>query len=119
MKQQIKQILIRSVGLVLATFFGGTAVGAVAGNWWLGSLIGVGSAFAVVLTMIGVSVTWSGELTDQSITNAFRAAVAKAAEDNEAIKKALDVSEDGNFDYDDLIEDNDSELFDEEPDNIK
>ena len=119
MKQQIKQILIRSVGLILATFFGGTAVGAVAGNWWLGSLIGVGSAFAVVLTMIGVSVTWSGELTDQSITNAFRAAVAKAAEDNEAIQKALDVSKDGNFDFDDLIDDNDADLFDDEPDNIK
>lgn len=119
MKQQIKQILIRSVGLILATFFGGTAVGAVAGSWWLGSLIGVGSAFAVVLTMIGVSVTWSGELTDQSITNAFRAAVAKAADDNEAIKKALDVQEDGEFSFDDLMDDNDSELFDEEEDQIK
>lgn len=119
MKQQIKQILIRSFGLILATFFGGTAVGAVAGNWWLGSLIGVGSAFAVVLTMIGVSVTWSGELTDQSITNAFRAAVAKAAEDNDAIKKALDVSEDGDFDFDDLIDDNDSDLFDDEADTVK
>jgi hypothetical protein len=118
-KQQIKQILIRSFGLILATFFGGTAVGAVAGNAWLGSLIGVGSAFAVVLTMIGVSVTWSGELTDQSITNAFRAAVAKAAEDNDSIAKALDVQEDGNYDFDDMIEDNDSDLFDDEEDNIK
>jgi divalent metal cation (Fe/Co/Zn/Cd) transporter len=111
MKQQIKQILIRSTGLILATFFGGTAVGAVAGSWWMGSLIGVGSAFAVVLTMIGVSVTWSGELSDQSITNAFRAAVAKAAEDNEAIKKALDVEEDGEFDFDDLVDDNDLEEY--------
>jgi uncharacterized membrane protein len=111
MKQQIKQILIRSTGLVLATFFGGTAVGAVVGSWWMGSLIGVGSAFAVVLTMIGVSITWSGELSDQSITNAFRAAVAKAAEDNEAIKKALDVEEDGEFSFDDLVDDNDLEEY--------
>jgi hypothetical protein len=117
-KQQLKQILIRSLGLILATFFGGTAIGAVAGNWMLGSLIGTGSAFAVVLTMIGVSVTWSGELTDQSITNAFRAAVAKAADDNDSIKQALDVQEKGEFDFDDLIDDNDSELFDDEEDKI-
>jgi hypothetical protein len=107
---KIKQIVIRSVGLVLATAFGGTAIGAVAGDWLMGTLIGVGSAFAVVLTMIGVSVTWSGELSDQSIVNAFRAAVAKAAEDNEAVKKALDVHEDGDFQFDDLIDDSDPDL---------
>ena len=35
MKETIKQIIIRSLGLTLATFFGGTAIGAVAGNWWI------------------------------------------------------------------------------------
>lgn len=110
MLNKIKQIIIRSLGLALATAFGGTAIGAIAGDWVMGTLIGVGSAFAVVLTMIGVSVTWSGTLTEQSITNAFRAAVAKAAEDNENIKQALDVHEDGNFDFDDRIDDTDPEL---------
>lgn len=117
MKEHAKQILVRSIGLVLATFFGGTAVGAVAGNWWLGSLIGVGSAFAVVLTTIGVAVAWKGTLELQDITNAYRAAVSKS--DSEAVEDALKVTKDGNFDYDDLIEDNDAELFDEESDNIK
>jgi hypothetical protein len=37
--------------------------------------------------------------------------VAKAAEDNEAIKKALDVKEYGEFDFDDLVDDNDLEEY--------
>lgn len=110
MKEHAKQILVRSIGLVLATFFGGTAIGAVAGNWVMGSLIGVGSAFAVVLTTIGVAVAWKGSLELQDITNAYRAAVAKS--DSEAVEDALKVTKDGNFDFDDFIDDNDSELYD-------
>ena len=117
MKEHAKQILVRSIGLILATFFGGTAIGAVAGDWVMGSLIGVGSAFAVVLTTIGVAVAWKGTLELQDITNAYRAAVAKS--DSEAVEDALKVTKDGDFDFDDLIEDNDADLFDEEPDNIK
>ena len=117
MREHVKQILIRSLGLVLATFFGGTAIGAVAGNWWLGSLIGVGSAFAVVLTTIGVAVAWKGSLELTDIQNAYRAAVAKS--DSEAVEDALKVTQDGNFDFDDLIDDNDSDLFDDEQDNVK
>lgn len=115
MKEHVKQILIRSVGLTLATFFGGTAIGAVAGNWWLGSLIGVGSAFAVVLTTIGVAVAWKGSLELQDIQNAYRAAVAKS--DSEAVEDALKVTEDGDFNFDDL-EDFDDDLFDDEEDKI-
>lgn len=107
--QTVKQIVIRSIGLVLATFFGGTAIGAVAGNWWMGSLIGVGSAFAVVLTTIGVAVAWKGTLELTDISNAFRAAVAKS--DSEAVKDALEVTEDGDFDWDDVAEDSDPELY--------
>ena len=117
MKEHAKQILVRSIGLVLATFFGGTAIGATLGDWVMGSLIGVGSAFAVVLTTIGVAVAWKGTLEIQDITNAYRAAVAKS--DSEAVEDALKVTKDGNFDFDDLIDDNDSELFDEEPDTVK
>lgn len=109
MREHAKQILVRSIGLVLATFFGGTAIGAVAGDWVMGSLIGVGSAFAVVLTTIGVAVAWKGSLELQDITNAYRAAVAKS--DSEAVEDALKVTKDGNFYFDDLIDDNDSELY--------
>lgn len=116
MKDHIKQILVRSIGLVLATFFGGTAIGAVAGNWVMGSLVGVGSAFAVVLTTIGVAVAWKGTLEIQDIQNAYRAAVAKS--DSEAVEDALKVTQDGNFDFDDLIDDNDADLFDDEEDKI-
>lgn len=111
---KVKQILVRSLGLTMATFFGGTAVGAVVGDWAMGAIIGVASAFAVVATMIGVSIAWSGELSEQSITNAFRAAVSKAAEDNEEIKNALEVEEDGEFTFDDVDwDDNDPEMFED------
>lgn len=108
MNETVKQILIRSIGLTLATFFGGTAIGAVAGNWWMGSLIGVGSAFAVVLTTIGVAVAWKGSLELNDIQNAYRAAVAKS--DSEAVEDALKVTQDGDFDFDDI------EFDDEDPD---
>lgn len=109
MKETIKQLLIRSVGLILATFFGGTAVGAVAGSWWMGSLIGVGSAFAVVLTTIGVAVAWKGSLEVSDLQNAFRAAVAKS--DSEAVEDALKVTQDGKFDFDDVVYDGDDDLY--------
>ena len=90
-----------SIGLFLATFFAGTGVGAIVtdGNWMMGSLIGVGTAFAGVLTYIGVSLAWTGELADESVVNAFRAAVAK--NDNENVQDALDVERDGEFTFDD------------------
>jgi hypothetical protein len=114
--ETIRQILIRSIGLTLATFFGGTAIGAVAGSWWMGSLIGVGSAFAVVLTTVGVAVAWKGSLELSDLQNAFRSAVAKS--DSEAVEEALKVTKDGNFDFDDLVDDNDSDLFDDEEDKV-
>jgi hypothetical protein len=104
-------IVKHSIGLFLATFFAGTGVGAIVtdGNWMMGSLIGVGTAFAGVLTYLGVSLTWSAELRDEAITNAFRAAVAK--NDNENVQDALKVEKDGSFDFDDA-----ARYLDEDPD---
>ena len=113
MKDLLKEVLVRSVGLFAATFFGGTAIGALAGDWLMGSLIGVGTAFALVLTMLGVNLAWSGKLSLLDISNAFRAAVAKVAEGNDNVKDALEVTEDGSFDFDDLIDDGDPNLYDE------
>ena len=112
MKEITKQIIVRAIGLFLATFFAGTGVGSIAtnGDWMLGSIIGVGTAFAAVLTMLGVSLTWQGTLDAQDVANAFRAAVAKAAESNDNLKKALEVEEDGDFNFDDLVDDNDPDL---------
>lgn len=95
-------VLRHSIGLFLATFFAGTGVGAIVtdGNWMMGSLIGVGTAFAGVLTYIGVSLAWTGQLEDTAIQNAFRAAVAKS--DNENVQDALKVEQDGEFDFDDV-----------------
>jgi hypothetical protein len=113
-KEITKQIFLRAIGLFLATFFAGTGVGSIAtnGDWMLGSIIGVGTAFAAVLTMLGVSLTWQGYIDAQDVSNAFRAAVAKAAEGNENLKKALEVEEDGDFTFDDMVDDGDPELAD-------
>jgi hypothetical protein len=114
---QLKTVLAKlwliakhSIGLFLATFFAGTGVGAIVtdGNWMMGSLIGVGTAFAGVLTYIGVSLSWSGQLSDQSIVNAFRTAVAK--NENEDVQDALKVEKDGSFDFDDA-----ARYLDEDP----
>lgn len=110
MKETIKQFLVRSIGLTLATAFGGTAVGAALGDALMGTLIGVGSAFAVVLTTIGVAVAWKGTLEVSDLQNAFRAAVAKS--DSEAVEDALKVTQDGNFDFDDVDFDGDEALYD-------
>jgi hypothetical protein len=115
----IKDILVRAIGLLFATFFAGTGVGAIAtnGDWILGSIIGVGAAFAIVLTTLGVAMTWSGKLTLADIQNAFRTAVAQTAEGNENLQKAMEVTEDGDFDWDDVeFEDSDDDLFDDEGD---
>lgn len=108
MKENVKQILIRSIGLVLATFAGGIALGALGGNWLFGALVGVGSAFVVVLTTLGVALAWKGSLELTDIQNAYRAAVAKS--DSEAVKDALEITEDGEFDWDDLPDDSDPDL---------
>lgn len=108
--ENVKQILVRSIGLVLATFAGGVALGAIGGDWLFGALVGVGSAFVVVLTTIGVALAWKGTLELTDISNAFRAAVAKS--DSEAVKDALQVTEDGEFDWDDVAEDYDPDLAD-------
>lgn len=107
-KEIVKQILVRSIGLFMATFAGGMALGAVGGDWVFGALIGVGSAFVVVVTTIGVALSWKGTLEYADIANAFRAAVAKS--DSEAVKDALEVTEDGDFTFDDLVDDSDPEL---------
>ena len=108
MKETVKQILVRSIGLVLATFAGGIALGALGGDWLFGALVGVGSAFVVVLTTLGVALAWKGTLELGDIQSAYRAAVAKS--DSEAVKDALDTVEDGDFDWDDVEEDRDPDL---------
>jgi hypothetical protein len=116
--EKLRQIVVRSVGLFLATFFGGTAIGAIGGDWLFGTLVGVGTAFAVVATMLGVSIAWSGELSLQSITNSFRAAVSKQAEDNENIRAALEVEADGDFTFEDVF-DWDPDLADDDETNAR
>jgi hypothetical protein len=77
----------------------------------MGSIIGVASAFAVVLTTIGVAVAWKGTLELSDIQNAYRAAVAKS--DSEAVEDALKVTQDGNFDWDDVeFADEDADEYD-------
>jgi hypothetical protein len=49
-------------------------------------------------------------LNAQDVANAFRAAVAKAAEGNENLEAALKIKEDGDFTFEDVNWDSDDEL---------
>ena len=53
----------------MATAFGGTAVGAALGDPLMGTLIGIGSAFAVVFTTVGVAIAWKGNLEVSDLQN--------------------------------------------------
>lgn len=92
MKELSKQIIVRSLGIILMTFIPGMGIGAVAagGDWLIGGVIATGTSFASVVIYIGVSLTWGGRLTQIDVQTAFRAAAAKAAEGNEDIQAALD-----------------------------
>lgn len=82
-------VLIRSVGIALATFIPGMALGAVTGDWLRGGLIGAGTVFSSIITFFGVQLAWDGVITASDIEIAFRAAVAKQAENNKDVQDAL------------------------------
>jgi hypothetical protein len=92
MKELIKSVAIRSLGISLMSFIPGMGIGAAAanGNWFVGGIIATGTAFATVILYLGVVLTWSGTITAKDIETAFRSAAAKSAESNDDVKEALE-----------------------------
>lgn len=85
-KTQLKNFIIgvwdifkRSIGLAMVAFFPGAGVGsAFAGNWLMGGLIAFGSVFSIVMSVLGVELASTSNVTPDGIDNAFKQAVTKA-----------------------------------------
>ena len=111
MIQKLKEILYRSIGVIMFAFIPGMAVGGPTVGWFMGGLIGVATVFSSIIIFFGVQLAWDANITQQDIEKGFRAAVAKQAAENEDIKAAVedqtkkfDSFEDIEFDDEDLDE---------------
>lgn len=117
MLNKLKNILVRSIGVVMFAFLPGAAIGGPTVGWLMGGLVGVGTVFSSIIIFFGVQLAWDAMISDQDIEKGFRAAVAKQAEDNPDIKKALedsaadtpDLSDFGDLDELDTADDDDEE----------
>ncbi len=97
-----KSIVIRTIGVFMAFFIGGAAVGnTTPAGWFWGGMIGVGTVMTPVIVVLGVILIWKAKWDLKDIETTFRAVVANQAEDNEQIKDALEVAEMEDFDWDD------------------
>lgn len=121
MLSRLKNILIRSVGVIMFAFLPGAAVGGPTVGWVMGGLVGVGTVFSSIIIFFGVQLAWDAMISDEDVEKGFRAAVAKQAEDNPDIKAALqtsaadtlDMSDFGDLDELDDDDDDDPEDDDE------
>lgn len=100
--KQVKNALVRSLGVVLFAFIPGMAVGGPSVGWFWGGVIGVATVFSSIIIFFGVQLAWDANLTDADIEKGFRAAVAKQAEDNPDIKAAVATSADDSIDFSDF-----------------
>lgn len=108
MMNKLKQILIRSVGVIMFAFIPGMAVGGPTVGWFMGGLIGVATVFSSIIIFFGVQLAWDAMISDEDIEKGFRAAVAKQASENEDIRKAV-TDQSKNYDGFDDIEFDDSD----------
>jgi len=94
MLSKLKNVLKRSVGILISSFIPGMAAGAPTVGWFLGGVTGVLTVFSSVLIYFGVQLAWDATISEADIEKGFRTAVAKQAENNKDIKAALDETED-------------------------
>jgi hypothetical protein len=118
MLNKLKNVLIRSIGVVMFAFIPGAAVGGPSVGWVAGGFIGVATVFSSIIIFFGVQLAWDAMISDEDIEKGFRAAVAKQAGNNEEIKEALGTSASDSpdlSDFGDLDElEADDDLEDEE-----
>lgn len=118
MLNKLKQILVRSIGVIMFAFIPGAAVGGPSVGWIAGGFIGVATVFSSIIIFFGVQLAWDASISDEDIEKGFRAAVAKQAGDNKDIKEALGTSAADTLDmsdFGDLDElDDDDDLDDED-----
>lgn len=100
--QKLTQMLIRTLGVILFAFIPGMAVGGPTVGWFWGGITGVLTVLSSIVIFFGIQLAWAGTLTDKDIEKGFRNAVAKAAEDDPELMKALEVSKDDEINFDDI-----------------
>lgn len=112
MINKLKNILIRSIGVVMFAFIPGMAVGGPTVGWFMGGLIGVATVFSSIIIFFGVQLAWDAMISESDIEKGFRAAVAKQANENEDIKAAVEEQSKSYDDFDDIeFDDSDDELY--------
>lgn len=102
MFNKLKNILIRSIGVIMFAFIPGMAVGGPTVGWWMGGLIGVATVFSSIIIFFGVQLAWDAMISDDDIEKGFRAAVAKQAKESEDVADAVKTSQDEEINWDDF-----------------
>lgn len=115
MLNKLKQIVVRSIGVIMFAFIPGAAVGGPSVGWIAGGFIGVATVFSSIIIFFGVQLAWDANVSDADIEKGFRAAVAKQAGDNPDIKAALKDSAADTLDLEHMFGDAD-ELEDHQDD---
>lgn len=99
MLKKLRNILIRSIGVIMFAFIPGMAAGAATVGWLMGGIIGVATVFSGIIIYFGVQLAWDAMISDEDIEKGFRAAVAK--QDNKEVKEAIETSKDDEINWDD------------------
>jgi hypothetical protein len=100
--QKFKNLLKRSLGIILFAFIPGMAAGAPTVGWLMGGITGVATVFSSIIIFFGVQLAWDAEISNEDIEKGFRAAVAKAASDNKDIAKAVKESAEDTVEFEDF-----------------
>jgi hypothetical protein len=113
---KLKNIMKRSVGIILFAFIPGMAAGAPTVGWLMGGITGVLTVFSSIIIFFGVQLAWDAEISKEDIEKGFRAAVAKAASDNKDIAEAVKTSAEDTMELEDFGDF--SELLNDDDDHI-
>lgn len=110
--KKLKELLTRSVGVIMFAAIPGMATGAATGiGPFLGALNGVATVFSSIIIFFGVQLAWDANVSHEDIEKGFRAAVAKQAADNKDVASAVETSAKEVLNIEDVFGDLD-ELFD-------
>jgi hypothetical protein len=114
MIQTLKQIAIRSIGVVMFAFIPGMAIGASTPvGWFWGGVVAVAGVYSSIIIFFGVQLAWDAAISQEDIEKGFRAAVAKQANESEAVKAAVEAQTVEYDDFDDIeFDDSDDDEYD-------
>ena len=114
MIKKLKEIAIRSLGVVMFAFIPGMAIGASTPvGWFWGGVVAVAGVYSSIIIFFGVQLAWDANISDEDIAKGFRAAVAKQANENEDVRKAVEDQSKTYNSFDDIeFEDVDSDEYD-------